>query len=158
MVRFNHLVGGSDEDGGSHPHRRDRASPNDTDGTIADEPASSQIAARAAEAMLGRTLEEPERQKAGPLFHYGFGAITGALYGAAAEYRPAMTAAAGAPFGATVWLAADEIGLPAFGLARNPTTYPVSRHASALGTHLVFGLTTEAVRRLLRYRCCTSTE
>ena len=152
MVRFNHLVGGSDEDGGSHPHRRTEASPNDTDGTIADEPASSQLAARTSEAVLGRTLGERERQQAGPLFHYAFGAIVGALYGAAAERQPQMTAGAGAPFGATVWITADEIGLPAFGLARHPATYPLSRHAAAFGTHIVYGVATEGVRRLLRGR------
>lgn len=150
MVRFNHVVGGSDEDGGSHPHRRRTASPNDTDGTIADEPASSQVASLTAESTIGRPLTERERQRTGPLFHYAFGAIAGALYGAAAEVKPEYASAGGVPFGAAVWLTADEIGLPAFGLARHPTTYPLSRHAAALGTHIVFGLTTEGVRRLLR--------
>jgi hypothetical protein len=150
MVRFNHLAGGSDEDGGSHDHRRRHASPNDTDGTISDEPASSQVASLTSEALLGRPLDEPERQQAGPLFHYAFGALAGAVYGAAAETRPGTTTGAGAPFGAAVWLAADEIGLPAAGLARNPATYPLSRHAAALGSHIVFGVTVEAVRRALR--------
>jgi putative membrane protein len=150
MVRFNHMVGGSDEDGGSHGHRRRHASPNDTDGTISDEPASSQTASRASEALRGRPLDERERQQAGPWFHYAFGALAGALYGAVAERQPAAAAGAGVPFGAAVWLAADEIGLPAAGLARNPATYPLSRHAAALGTHIVFGLTVEGVRRLLR--------
>ena len=152
MVRFNHVVGGSDEDGGSHPHRRREASPNDTDGTISDEPASSQVASAASEALLGRPLDESQRQQTGPLFHYAFGAIAGAIYGAAAEWQPRTAAAAGAPFGAAVWLAADEIGLPAAGLARHPASYPLSRHASAFGSHIVFGLTVEAVRRAMRGR------
>ena len=150
MVRFNHVVGGSDDDGGSHPHRRREASPNDTDGTISDEPASSQVASLTSEAFLGRPLDERERQAMGPLFHYAFGAIAGALYGAAAELQPRTAAAGGVPFGAAVWLAADEIGLPAAGLARDPASYPLSRHAAAFGTHIVFGVTVEAVRRLLR--------
>ncbi len=158
MVRFNHLVGGSEEDGGSHGHRRRHASPNDTDGTIPDQPASSQTAARASEALLGRSLDERERQQVGPLFHYAFGALAGAVYGAIAEREPAATAGGGAPFGAAVWLAAVEIGLPAAGLARNPTTYPLSRHAAALGTHLVFGLTVEGVRRTLRGRTARGVE
>ena len=54
------------------------------------------------------------------------------------------------PFGATVWLAADDITLPAVGLAEWPTEYPLSTHAYALASHLVYGLTTEAVRRAVR--------
>jgi hypothetical protein len=150
MVRFNHLIGGSAEDGGSHPHRRIQASPNDTDGTIADEPASSQLAGLAGERLTGRPLSEREKEQTAPLFHYAFGAAVGALYGAIAEVRPRATVAAGAPFGAAVWLGADELGLPLLGLARDPREYPLSRHASALGSHLVFGLTVEAVRRAIR--------
>lgn len=150
MVRFNHLLPGSDDDGGSHPHRRDVASPNDTDATIADEPASSQVASLAAEPLIGRPLTEREKQATGPIFHYAFGAAAGALYGAAAEWDPRTTTGAGLPFGATVWVLADELGLPALGLARKPTEYPASRHASAFGSHLVYGMTVEGVRRLLR--------
>lgn len=150
MIQFNHLVGGSDGDGGSHPHRRDQASPNETDATIPDEPASEQVASLAAEPILGRPLADREKKAGGSLLHYAFGAAMGALYGAAAERNPRTTMAAGLPFGAAVWATADELALPALGLARRPSAYPASRHASALGSHLVFGLTVEAVRRLLR--------
>jgi uncharacterized membrane protein YagU involved in acid resistance len=51
------------------------------------------------------------------------------------------------PFGIAVWLAADEIGLPMMGLSRNPTDYPADRHIASFGSHLVFGLTTDVVRR-----------
>ncbi len=151
MVQFNHLVGGSDEDGGSHRHRRDQASPNETDGTISDEPASEQVAALTAEPVLGRRLDDREKKIGGSLLHYAFGAAMGALYGAAAERDPRATMGAGMPFGAAVWATADELALPALGLARPQSEYPPSRHASALGSHLVFGLTVEAVRRLLRH-------
>ena len=150
MVRANHLMGGSAGDGGSHPHRRDDASPNDTDGTIADEPASSQMAALAAEPVIGRPLSEREKELTAPLFHYAFGAAAGALYGAAAEVEPRAAVAGGAPFGAVLWLVADELGLPAAGLARNPTEYPLSRHLSALVSLLVFGVTVESIRRGVR--------
>ena len=48
-----------------------------------------------------------------------------------------------------MWLIADEVGVPLAGFAGPPTEYPLARHASALGSHLAFGLTLEAVRRLL---------
>jgi hypothetical protein len=154
MVRFNHLVGGVENANGNsrRPEYRDNAAPNDTDGTISDEPASIKTASRIGQAVVDRPLTEAERRVGGSLMHYAFGAIAGGLYGAAAERSPAVRQAFGLPFGATVWLAADEIGLPLAGLAAPPTEYPMTRHAAALGTHLVFGATVEAVRRLLRGR------
>ena len=75
---------------------------------------------------------------------------TGGLYGAIAELKPATTAGAGLPFGAAVWLIADEIIVPAFGLSKPPTEYPPSTHAYSIASHLVYGLTTEIVRREAR--------
>ena len=89
---------------------------------------------------------------AGSLSHYGFGAMVGALYGAAAAMTPKVTSGAGIPYGAAVFVAAGEIGIPGAGLSRKPSDYPPSRHAAALATHLVFGLTLEAVRRRLMRR------
>ena len=39
--------------------------------------------------------------------------------------------------------------MPLAGLASGPGAYPLSRHAAALASHLVFGLTVEGVRRAL---------
>ena len=156
MVGFNHLIhatGLVEEEGGGHQqHHRRHAKPNDTDGTISDEPASRQAASAAAEATVGRRLTEDEKDIGGPLMHYAFGAAAGAIYGALAAAAPRITAGAGAPYGATVFLTAGEIGVPMLGLARRPTTYPPARHAAAFATHLVFGLTLEAVRKLLTHR------
>jgi putative membrane protein len=154
MVRFNHLIdpgtGTSDKPGDRHAHRRSDARPNDTDGTITDEPGSMQLASAVAEPMLGRPLTPPEKEIGGPIMHYLFGAAAGAAYGAAAEVDGSVTRAAGIPYGIAVWLIADEIGMHAAGFATKPTDYPPSRHAAALATHLVFGLSVEAVRRALR--------
>jgi hypothetical protein len=151
MVRFNHAIGGGGfRLGDAHAHRRMRAAPNDTDGTISDEPASMQAASALAIPLLGRSLDEEEKEVAGPVAHYLFGALMGALYGASAETQPSTTAGAGVPFGTAVWLAADEVGLPLSGLSAPPTKYPLSRHVAAFASHVVFGLTVEGVRRLLR--------
>jgi hypothetical protein len=146
MVRFQHLIGGSTDDEGQQ-HRRDAATPNEHDGTVPDEPATVKAATRASQALTGKPLGEREKEIGGSLFHYGFGAVMGALYGVASEVRPDTTALAGLPFGAAVWLAADEVGVPLVGLAGKPTDYPLSRHLAALASHLVFGLTVESVRR-----------
>jgi putative membrane protein len=98
----------------------------------------------------GRTLAENEKPTAGTIVHYAFGASVGAIYGALAELAPRITAGIGLPFGLAVWLGAHVITVPALGLAEPPTRRPVGKEAEELGLHLVYGLTTEIVRRLLR--------
>ena len=148
MIQFNKALGGTD-DPGANRHRR-RATPNDMDATLSDKPASIKVAENVAEPIVGGDLDEREQDVGGTLVHYTFGAAMGALYGAAAEWKPSAAAVAGLPFGIAVWVAADEIGLPVTGLSKTPTEYPVSRHVSSFGSHLVFGLITEIVRKMLR--------
>jgi hypothetical protein len=103
------------------------------------------------ERLLGLELAEREKKEiAGAAVHYAFGVATGGLYGAIAELKPATTAGAGLPFGAAVWLIADEIIVPALGLSKPLTEYPPSTHAYSIASHLVYGLTTEIVRREVR--------
>jgi hypothetical protein len=156
MVLFQHAVGGTDDTKQEQPHRRANATPNSTDGTFPDEPATIQAAEAVSRDLLGHEPTEREKQVGGSALHYGFGAAMGALYGATAELQPAAAAAAGLPFGAAVWLVADEIGVPLTGLAGKPTEYPLSRHAAAFASHLVFGLTVEGVRRALLGRAYSS--
>jgi len=104
-----------------------------------------------AERLFGLELAEREKREiAGAILHYAFGVTTGGLYGAIAELAPATTAGAGLPFGASVWLIADEILAPALGLSKPAKDYPLSTHAYAIASHLVFGMTTEIVRRGVR--------
>ena len=100
--------------------------------------------------VFGHELQESEKRPAGAVVHYAFGAVTGGLYGALAEVTPQVTSAAGIPFGAAFWLLADEIAVPALGLSKGPDEYPVSTHAYALASHLVYGVTAEMSRRALR--------
>ena len=103
------------------------------------------------ERLFGLELEEREKKEmAGAVIHYTFGVGTGGIYGAIAELKPATTAGAGLPFGVAVWLIADEIIVPALGLSKPPTEYPLSTHAYSIASHLVYGLTTEIVRRGVR--------
>jgi len=108
-------------------------------------------AARAiSEGILGHELRESEKESAGAAVHYAFGTATGGLYGAVAELSPGVTTGMGLPFGAAFWLVADETAVPLLGLSKPPTEYPVSTHAYALASHLVYGLTAEVVRRAMR--------
>jgi hypothetical protein len=100
--------------------------------------------------LTDQELTKSEKDVAGTVLHYAMGATSGALYGAVAEALPQVTIGAGLPFGAAVWVIADEGIVPAVGLSKSPTEYPLSIHAYAFSSHLVFGLTAELVRRALR--------
>lgn len=103
-----------------------------------------------AELVADKKLTRSEKQVAGAVAHYAMGAVSGAIYGVAAEIVPPSTAGVGLPFGAVVWLSADEAIVPALGLSKGPSEYPLSTHAYALASHLVFGASTELVRRAVR--------
>jgi putative membrane protein len=113
--------------------------------------AAIRTAVLVSERLFGVELaERRQKEMAGAAAHYAFGVATGGLYGAIAELRPATTVGAGLPFGAAVWVVADEIIVPALGLSKPPTEYPPLTHAYSLASHLVYGLTTEIVRREVR--------
>ena len=100
--------------------------------------------------VLGHELQESEKKPAGAAVHYAFGTLSGGLYGALAEVTPQVTTGGGVPFGAAFWLLADEISVPLLGLSKGPSEYPVSTHAYALASHLVYGATAELSRRAIR--------
>jgi putative membrane protein len=101
------------------------------------------------EGIFGHRLTKDEKKIAGPAVHYALGSGVGGLYGIAAEVVPEVTKGAGVPFGAAFWLVVDETAVPLLGLSKGPTSYPLSTHVYALTSHLVYGLTTEFVRRTL---------
>ncbi|MBA3439002.1 MAG: DUF1440 domain-containing protein [Pyrinomonadaceae bacterium] len=100
--------------------------------------------------VSGHELTRSEKHTAGTALHYAYGISMGGLYGAAAELAPIITIGAGLAYGASVWVVADEGVVPALGLSKSAAEYPLSVHAYALSSHLVYGLTTEVVRRVVR--------
>ena len=112
--------------------------------------ATMKTADRISELLQGRHLTRDEKKKAGPVVHYAFGAIMGAVYGASVEVNPAANALAGIPFGAILFAAADEVALPALGLSDKPAACPLATHLYGLVSHAVYGVTTETVRRMVR--------
>ena len=99
--------------------------------------------------ILQRPLTENEKPLASNLVHYAFGASVGALYGGVATFVPRVTAGVGLPFGVAVWLGAHVIAVPALGLAEPPTRRPRSEEGLEFALHLVYGVVTELVRRLV---------
>lgn len=115
-----------------------------------DEPSTVKAADQLAETVTGQPIPGEQRQAAGQATHYAFGAFLGGLYGAAATAYPAVRTGFGAPFGAAVWAVADEVAVPAAGLAEPPTRTPVSTHAYSLLSHLLFGAVLEGSQLLLQ--------
>lgn len=114
------------------------------------EPANVKAAEAISENVFDHHLTKAEKGPAGEAMHWAMGAGSGLIYGFASELAPISTVGYGLPFGAAVWLIADDIAVPALGLSKPITEYPVSTHASALSSHLVYGLTTDLVRRAVR--------
>jgi len=109
---------------------------------------ATQKAGRAiAEQVFDHEPTKSEKQKAATAVHYGIGTLMGAVYGVAAETLPISRAGRGTLYGGAVWLFADEIAVPAFGLSGSPIKTPLSTHAEALASHLVYGFVTDLVLR-----------
>ena len=70
-----------------------------------------------AEKLAGHELVSAQEGVAAEAIHWGFGALTGAAYGALAEYYPRRTSKDGAGFGMALSSLTHETALPAMGLA-----------------------------------------
>jgi putative membrane protein len=83
---------------------------------------------------------------------WGLGASAGAAYGAVAEFYPEATARHGASFGLALEALSHEAALPALGLAAEPEneTQTMREHTSEITSYVVYGVTAELVRRLVR--------
>ena len=109
--------------------------------------ATMEVAERVSESATGSELTQTEKKEVGgPAVHYAFGIGSGILYGAIRELWPRSTLAKGGPFGAVVWVAADQLALPLSGLGPWPLkAYPAATNLQHLVSHLVYGLTADTV-------------
>lgn len=115
-----------------------------------DRPATVEVADSVTETVLDEELPEEYEDQAGQIVHYTFGASSAAAYGVLAEVLPQVTRSGGLGFGAALWLLGDEVGVSAAGLSEPPWEHPPSVHAYGLAAHLVYGVTSELVRRTVR--------
>jgi Protein of unknown function (DUF1440) len=129
---------------------KETSSQRDSDSSEESEDATMKVAQKLARATIGRDLEREEEKKAGSAIHYTFGALAGAVYGLSVEVMPVTRVGFGTLFGALLFLIADEITVPALGLAPKPAESPLSSHLYGLSSHFVYGITTEAVRNRVR--------
>lgn len=112
--------------------------------------ATIRAAERISYLFRARGIKPQQRHVAGVAVHYVFGAFAGAAYGFAFEKNRQVAIGSGLPFGAAVWFLAEELALPVTGLSETPDKYRLRDHVNALAAHLMFGSTTEIVRRWTR--------
>lgn len=112
-----------------------------------DESGLETMARRTVHGLMQRgPLTEVQKSRAGSALHYLFGALWGGMYGLWRESFRASPLA----FGFGVWMASDNLLLPAFRVAAWPQHYSLKEHHYALQAHFVYGLGTSAAYALLR--------
>jgi putative membrane protein len=132
------------------PKRRAHAIRDGATDKATDEPATVKAAERVAKKVLDTDLPEELKPAAAEAVHYTTGATIGAVYGFVAEILPPARMFNGLLMGAVVWWTADNMYVPSQRLGKKPEQVPPSKHAYALASHLVYGFTTELVRRMVR--------
>lgn len=111
------------------------------------EPATEKAADAIAEQVAGRAMADEDKPLAGQVIHYALGAGLGIAYGIAAEFRPSLSAGYGTGFGVVTATVLDEAAVPAVGLGSAPWRTDLSTNLYSYASHLVFGVTSELVRR-----------
>ncbi len=119
----------------------------DAAGDSGREPSTLQAARGLARTFAGLGIPEAHEAAASRAFHFAFGAGLGGLYGVLVEYVGLASIGRGIPFGMAQVLVADELAVPALGLAGTPSRAPAAAHLRSFGAHAVYGLTTDLVRR-----------
>jgi Protein of unknown function (DUF1440) len=114
----------------------------------AEAPASAQVGRRLFEGLFQKKLPLERAALVNNITHWGYGLLSGALYGITAESLSQPRIWYGLPFGAGVW-AVDYVVLPAAGLYKPIWEYDRTTLASDLRAHLVYGTTAAAALRLL---------
>ena len=103
-----------------------------------------------AEKLAGHPLDHDTTLAASESIHWSFGALTGAAYGALAEFYPAATAREGAGFGLALMTLTHETALPAMGLSASAEEQTTREHTSETATHVLYGVVAEKVRSFVR--------
>jgi uncharacterized membrane protein YagU involved in acid resistance len=103
------------------------------------------VADKLSQATRGEPLSDEYRPTAGQMVHIGYGVAMGGAYGVLTEFTPQVSRGLGVPWGVGVWLITNEIGLTVLKLSPPPHKHPLRVHLTALGLHVVYGLTTHGV-------------
>ncbi len=111
--------------------------------------AAHELANRAALA-LGADLDNPDHNAVGLAIKYAIGIVPAALLGVLRDRLGGLTAGRGFAFGVTTWAVEDEWAASRLGLAGPPSRYPWQAHGRGFIGHVAYGLTVDAVLRVLK--------
>ncbi len=103
-----------------------------------------------AECVSAEAPSSVAKEKQNEALRWGLGAAVGAAYGAVAEFYPEATAKNGASFGLALEAISHEGALPPLGLAAQPEYQTARERGSEITSYVVYGVTAELVRRLVR--------
>ncbi len=84
-----------------------------------------------------------------PVVHFGFGAITAAVYVVVSERLPFLRMGCGALFGFLFWLGFHEVLLPLMGFSASPAHLSLWEQGNELVSHIFYGVAVELIRRFL---------
>lgn len=99
-----------------------------------------ETAAEKAAALLGRELDDEQRQDWGQVVHWGLGAAAGAWYATRHHPRGLVRGlTSGLSYGLNFFLIADEAANTVLGFTPPPRAFPWQAHARGLAGHLVYG-------------------
>ena len=105
--------------------------------------------AELAQDVTDATLDEDQKLAAQEGIHWAFGTSAGAAYGVLAEYTGAE-AGYGVPAALALFAGTHASTLPALGLQASPAKLPAAWWVWEAGSHVVYGLTVDLVRRGVR--------
>jgi len=95
--------------------------------------------ALAVKAGVSRQLTETQMEWLAMAAHFGYGAFTGAIFGALAPRTPLAGIRSGMLFGLGVWTTSYLVWLPATGVRHSPKYDVPTRTALIVASHLVWG-------------------
>lgn len=101
------------------------------------------------DAVTGRPLAGPGRDRAATLLHYALGVVPGAAYGVLRRRLPSLAAGGGLVYGLLLFVGNDEVLNTELGLAGPYAAYPLSSHIRGLVGHAVLGVATDTTLDLL---------
>ena len=117
---------------------------------VSGRPSTEKAADRATRLFTGYRLSRSAGPVAGEAVHYFIGSLVGGAYGLAAAVEPRVTAGQGTAFGIVAATVVDETLVPAFGFGDPFWKAPLLSHPYSYVSHTVFGLSTEAARKVFK--------
>ncbi len=119
------------------------------------DPAHALVAKTASAAGISLKPAPPHQHPGGLAVHYAVPMALAILYDVLKQRSLIIGGGRGAFYGAMTFVLLDEVVNPLIGLAAPPAKYPWQRHARELATHVLYGMTTHAMLRLLDRRLNT---